>query len=99
MRNAGEFALPVAIVVAGALVAAAIYFQPQKRYEAFEATGAFIRLDTQTGAEIACSAGGCFNVALPGMQADHFGDIGQPVTDAQVKNDSYRGLNRPGLKP
>lgn len=67
--SAGEAAdriatkLTSAIVVAGALIASAIYWQPAPpRYQAVANGAEVLRIDTKTGTIISCAAGQCVSL-------------------------------------
>ncbi len=58
-----------AILISGALVAAAIYARPgPPRYEAMVADGKIVRIDTRSGTIISCQAGGCTTVLKRGQR-------------------------------
>jgi hypothetical protein len=85
--SAGEMAdriatkLTTAIVVAGALIASALYWQPSPpRYQAVANGAEVLRIDTRTGTIVSCAAGQCVSLlsrhqhlsratALPGPPA------------------------------
>ena len=60
--------IATAFIVAGGFIALAIYSQPApQRYQAFEADGQVVRIDTKTGAMIGCEAGTCFTIRKRGQ--------------------------------
>jgi hypothetical protein len=63
--------IATAIVIAGALIALAIYFRPAPpHYAAFAAGGEVIRIDTKTGSMIACGAGPCVLMLKHGQRLE-----------------------------
>jgi hypothetical protein len=60
--------LVTAIVIAGGLVALAIYFRPSPpRYQAAVGDGRIVRIDTRSGSVIACEGGRCYRVLQRGQ--------------------------------
>ena len=61
-----------AIVIAGGLIALALYFQPSPpRYQVSAgADGRFVRIDTKRGTVIACDNGPCYRVLRRGQELD-----------------------------
>lgn len=51
--------LATAIVIAGALIALAIYSRPAPRYSAFAEDGRVYRIDSKTGSLVACQGTRC----------------------------------------
>jgi hypothetical protein len=64
--------LVTAIVIAGGLIALALYFQPSPpRYQAAAgADGRIVRVDTRSGTVIACDGERCFRVLRRGQELD-----------------------------
>ena len=62
----------IAIVAAGALVAAAIYLRPQPRYDVQAASYGIVRTDRMRGGILVCSAAQC--AAMPVYGTDEYGD-------------------------
>jgi len=62
--------LVTAIVIAGGLIALALYFQPSPpRYQvAAGADGQIVRIDTRSGSVIACEGARCFRVLQRGQR-------------------------------
>ncbi len=57
-----------AIVIAGGLIALAIYFSPSPpRYQAAAGDGRIVRVDTRTGTVIACEGTSCYRVLRRGQ--------------------------------
>jgi hypothetical protein len=60
-----------AIVIAGGLIALAIYFRPSPpRYQAAVGDGRIVRVDTRSGGMIACEGGHCYRVLRRGEDLD-----------------------------
>ncbi len=60
-----------AVVLAGALIALAIYSRPAPpRYVAAAADGRIVRIDTRTGTMIACDGERCFTILRRGQRLD-----------------------------
>lgn len=60
--------IATAILVAGALIAAALYLRPSSpppRYAISAGDGGFVRLDNETGEVRSCSGGSCIRVIEP----------------------------------
>ena len=63
--------LVTAIVIAGGLIALALYFQPSPpRYQATAADGRIVRVDTRSGTVIACEGTRCYRVLRRGQDLD-----------------------------
>jgi hypothetical protein len=64
--------LVTAIVIAGGLIALAIYFSPSPppRYQAAAGDGRIVRVDTRTGTVIACEGTSCYRVLRRGQDLD-----------------------------
>jgi len=65
--------LVTAIVIAGGLIALAIYFRSSPsspRYQAAVGDGRIVRIDTRTGTVIACEGERCFRVLRRGQELD-----------------------------
>jgi hypothetical protein len=63
--------LVTAIVIAGGLVALALYFQPSPpRYQVAAGDGRIVRVDTRSGTVIACEGATCFRVLRRGQELD-----------------------------
>src|SRR5688572_10129554 len=61
--------IATAFIVAGALIALAIYWRPApQRYQAFATDdGRIVRIDTKTGGMIGCEKGSCFTIRRRGQ--------------------------------
>jgi hypothetical protein len=60
-----------AIVIAGGLIALAIYFRPSPpRYQAAVGDGRIVRVDSKTGTVIACQDGHCYRVLRRGQSLE-----------------------------
>lgn len=60
-----------AIVIAGALIALAIYFRPSPpRYQAAVGDGKIVRIDSKTGTVLACEGPRCYRVLRRGQEPD-----------------------------
>ena len=60
-----------AIVIAGGLVALAIYFRPSPpRYQAAVGDGRIVRIDTRSGSVIACEGTRCYRILRRGQDLD-----------------------------
>lgn len=63
--------LVTAIVIAGGLIALAIYFRPSPpRYQTAVGDGRIVRIDTRSGSVIACEGGRCYRVLRRGQDLD-----------------------------
>ncbi|MEA3012870.1 MAG: hypothetical protein QOD42_1415 [Sphingomonadales bacterium] len=63
--------LVTAIVIAGGLIALAIYFRPSPpRYQAAVGDGRVVRVDTRSGSVIACEGGRCYRILRRGQELD-----------------------------
>lgn len=63
--------LVTAIVIAGGLIALAIYFRPSPpRYQAAVGDGRVVRIDTRSGTVIACEGSRCYRVLRRGQELD-----------------------------
>ncbi|HEV2817972.1 MAG TPA: hypothetical protein VGW40_12215 [Allosphingosinicella sp.] len=63
--------LVTAIVIAGAIIALAIYARPAPpRYQAAVGDGRIVRIDTRSGTVIACEAGRCATVLRRGQRLE-----------------------------
>jgi len=63
--------LVTAIVIAGAIIALAIYARPAPpRYQAAVGDGKIVRIDTRNGTVIACAAGVCATVLRRGQHLE-----------------------------
>lgn len=63
--------LVTAIVIAGAIIAIAIYARPAPpRYQAAVGDGKIVRIDTRSGTVIACAAGVCATVLRRGQHLE-----------------------------
>ena len=63
--------LVTAIVIAGAIIAIAIYARPAPpRYQAAVGDGVIVRIDTRSGTIIACEAGHCATVLRRGQHLE-----------------------------
>lgn len=63
--------LVTAIVIAGGLIALAIYFRPSPpRYQAAVGDGRIVRIDTKSGSVIACEGTRCYRVLRRGQELD-----------------------------
>jgi hypothetical protein len=76
--------LVTAIVIAGAIIALAIYARPAPpRYQAAVGDGTIVRIDTRNGTVIACEAGRCATVLRRGQHLDrHLPDHAVPAPQA-----------------
>jgi hypothetical protein len=60
-----------ALVIAGGLIALAIYFRPSPpRYQAAVGDGKVVRIDTRSGSVIACDGERCYRVLRRGQELD-----------------------------
>lgn len=60
-----------AIVIAGGLIALAIYFSPSPpRYQTAVGDGRIVRVDTRTGTVISCEGGPCYRVLRRGQDLE-----------------------------
>lgn len=60
-----------ALVIAGGLIALAVYFRPSPpRYQAAVGDGQIVRVDTRSGTVIACEGERCYRVLRPGQELD-----------------------------
>ena len=78
-----------ALVVGAAFIALAIYARPgPPRYQAFGAGAELVRIDTRSGAMIACGGGQCYNVHKMGehiaRQAPTLPSLPTPAAPAAV---------------
>jgi hypothetical protein len=63
--------LVTSIVIAGGLIALALYFQPSPpRYQAAVGDGRVVRVDTRSGTVIACEGDHCYRVLHRGQELD-----------------------------
>jgi hypothetical protein len=63
--------LVTALVIAGGLIALAIYFRPSPpRYQAAVGDGRIVRVDSRTGSVIACDGERCYRVLRRGQELD-----------------------------
>ena len=59
----------MAIIIAGGVIALAIYSRPDPpRYEAIVTDTGIVRVDTRTGTVLNCEAGGCYTVVRKGQR-------------------------------
>ena len=64
--------IPAAIVIAGAIIAVAIYAQPgPPRFQVAATSNGLLRIDTRKGTIISCEAGHCFIVLRHGQHLEH----------------------------
>ena len=60
-----------ALVIAGGLIALAVYFRPSPpRYQAAIGDGRIVRVDTRSGTVIACEGERCYRVLRRGQELD-----------------------------
>jgi hypothetical protein len=72
-----------AVLMAGALIAIAVYAQPRPaRYAIAAADGRVVRVDTRTGAVISCGAEGCLSVHRSGGHIDLHASLPKPAAPA-----------------
>src|SRR3954451_18823278 len=72
-----------AVLMAGALIAIAVYAQPRPpRYAVAAADGRVVRVDTRSGAVISCGADGCLSVHQSGGHIDLHASLPKPAVPA-----------------
>jgi hypothetical protein len=68
-----------AVLMAGALIAIAVYAQPRSpRYAVAAADGRVVRVDTRSGAVISCGTDGCLSVHRSGGHIDLHASLPRP---------------------
>jgi hypothetical protein len=72
-----------AVLMAGALIAIAVYARPgPPHYAVAAADSRVVRVDTRTGAVISCGAEGCLSVHKPGGHIDASASLPKPALPA-----------------
>ncbi|MEA3000934.1 MAG: hypothetical protein QOK17_2767 [Sphingomonadales bacterium] len=75
--------LTAAVLMAGALIAIAVYAQPRPpRYAVAAADGRVVRVDTRSGAVISCGADGCLSVHRSGGHIELHASLPKPAIPA-----------------